>query len=112
MQLLPHRPGNGLPTVQSCLSGLRGEFALDPVNLRDALQCLGGYCAVHTLAQQLVKLAPRVRQAGGGEVLVLSADDAVVGLVFVAHQRATPAAALFPIAAEERNRVLSTSPNT
>jgi hypothetical protein len=43
-----------------------------------------------------------MRQAAGGQALGLSADHAVVGLVFVAHQRATPAAAFVPTTAEER----------
>ncbi len=102
MQLRPQRLGAGLPHCQPLIGGQVLGLALDAVDQRDALHRLQCHRALVDL-DQLVELAPRVRQAARSRSVVLP-EHALVAPELVAHQRARPAV-------QERGRVLGAPAN-
>lgn len=96
VQRIPERLAALLPHGQAILCREFRDLLLDPVELGDALQRRRRYRARARL-EQLVELAPSVRQAARLDALLKFEDD-VIGAVVVAGERAA-------LALEERHRM-------
>ena len=100
---LPHMPATGVSGADLYARNAEGKWRWVQVAKPDKQE---------VTAEIIRGLAPGMREAARAASFGLGADHAVVGLVFVADQLATPVTVLVPIGAEERNRVLRASPDT